>query len=251
MTTVILQPSYLPWRGYFHQIYKADTFVFYDDVQYDRDGWRNRNRIKTAAGTKWLTIPLASRGEHWKELTIKDMRTAAHENWRHKHWETIRHSYRKAPYFEQYRGMVEQWYATDWEHLAEFTIATTIELARALGIEHTRFVRSSSLGATGAKTARLLAILQELGATRYVSGPAAKSYLDVAALEEAGIAVEWMTYEYREYPQLFPPYDGQVSALDLLFNAGPEAGEYIWRAEKLPIKTDKQAPGVASTRTRR
>ncbi len=233
MTCVILQPSYLPWRGYFHQIYKADTFVFYDDVQYDRDGWRNRNRVKTAAGAKWLTIPLASRGEHWKELTIKDMRTAANENWGHRHWETIRHSYHKAPYFERYRAMVEQWYATDAENLADFTIATTVELARALGVEHTRFVRSSSLQVRGAKTERLLAILQQLGAARYVSGPAAKNYLDVAALEAAGIAVEWMRYEYQEYPQLFPPYDGQVSALDLLLNVGPRAGEYIWLPRNL------------------
>ncbi len=228
MTCVILQPSYLPWRGYFHQIQKADTFVFYDDVQYDRDGWRNRNRIKTPAGSKWLTIPLQARGENWRSLTIREMRTTAGEDWRRKHWESIRHSYAHAPYFERYRSMIEQWYAADAPNLADFTIETTVALAAALGIEHTTYVRSSSLSAGGSKTERILNILKQVGASRYVSGPSAQSYLDVAALDRAGIAVEWMSYDYREYSQLYPPFDPQVSALDLLLNTGPDAGKFIW-----------------------
>ncbi|HEX4167294.1 MAG TPA: WbqC family protein [Bryobacteraceae bacterium] len=229
MNCVILQPSYIPWRGYFHQIQKADTFVFYDDVQYEQGrSWRNRNRIKTAAGSQWLTIPLQSHGAHRKDVAINEMRTQSDGLWRHKHWETIRHSYSRAPYFAQYRSMIEGWYRAEGDNLAEFTIATTIELASALGIGHTRFVRSSSLSATGAKTPRLLSILRALGATRYISGPAARDYLDVVALESAGIAVEWMTYEYPEYPQLFPPFDPQVSILDLLLNTGPSAAQFIW-----------------------
>ncbi len=225
---VILQPSYIPWRGYFHQIQKADTFVFYDDVQYDHHGWRNRNRIKTAGGPRWLTIPVRSRGEGWKGISILDIKTAEAEGWRRAHAETIRHSYAKAPYFKRYWELVEQWYAEAGDSLAEFTIRTTIELARELGIKEKSYVRSSTLGCKGSKTDRLLAILKRLGADRYVSGPAAREYLDVALLQGAGVTVEWMSYAYPEYPQLFPPYLLQVSALDLLFNVGPEAGGYIW-----------------------
>ena len=227
MTCVILQPSYIPWRGYFHQIFKADVFVFYDDVQYDHNGWRNRNRIKTAAGPKWLTIPVRARGKEWKEMSILDMKTAETERWRRIHAETIRHSYAKAPYFGRYWEMVERWYAGTDDSLAEFTIRTTIELAAALGIGETRYARSSELDCAGSKTERLLAILRRVGADHYVSGPAAQEYLDVGMLAEAGVTVEWMRYDYPEYPQLFPPYLAKVSALDLLFNTGPAAGSYL------------------------
>ena len=124
--------------------------------------------------------------------------------------------------------MLEHWYAQQPRMLADFTIETTMALAQELGISGTRFVRSSGLGCSGAKTERLLAILKKVGATHYVSGPAAKDYLDVDALEAAGITVEWMTYNYPEYPQLFPPFDAQLSVLDLLLNTGPDAGKYIW-----------------------
>ncbi len=229
MKCVILQPSYIPWRGYFHQIYKADVFVFYDDVQYDRHGWRNRNRIKTSAGLKWLTIPLRSTGGRIKESTICEMEISPEGDWSRTHFETLRHNYGKAPYYLRYRNMLERWY-TEWpSRLADFTIETTTELARELGIHKTQFVRSSALGCTGTKTERLLAILQKLGARHYISGPAAKDYLDVGLLEAAGIGVEWMTYDYPKYPQLFPPYEPQVSALDLLLSAGPESGKFIWQ----------------------
>ena len=230
MTCVVLQPSYIPWRGYFHQIYKSDIFVFYDDVQYDRHGWRNRNRIKTAAGARWLTIPLRSTGGRMKETSIREIQTSPNTNWARTHLETLRHNYARAPYFARYRAMLEQWYAEQPAMLADFTINTTMALAQELGISGTRFVRSSSLGCAGAKTERLLMILNKVGATHYVSGPAAKEYLEEDVLTAAGIAVEWMNYDYPEYPQLFPPFDAQLSVLDLLLNVGPDAGRYIWGA---------------------
>lgn len=228
MNCVILQPSYIPWRGYFHQVRKADLFIFYDDVQYDRHDWRNRNRIKTAGGPRWLTIPLHSTDRHMQETSIGEMRTAEDANWRRKHFETLRHNYARAPYFARYRPLLEHWYAAPAPLLAEFTIRTTIELARELGITKTRFYRSSLLETTGTKTERLLSILKQVGATRYISGPAARNYLDSDLLETEGIEVEWMDYEYPEYPQLFPPFEPQLSALDLLLNTGPEAGRFIW-----------------------
>ncbi len=231
MTCVILQPSYIPWRGYFHQIQKADLFVFYEDVQYDRHGWRNRNRIKTPTGPKWLTIPLRSTGARPQDTLIRDMLISSEENWSNTHFETLRHSYARAPYFARYRPMLERWYENATDSLADFVITTTVELAAELGIANTRFTRSSSLDCSGAKTGRLLAILQKVGATHYLTGPAARDYLDVAALNNAGISVEWMIYDYPAYPQLFPPFDPQLSALDLLLNTGPEAGKFIWGQE--------------------
>jgi len=225
---VILQPSYIPWRGYFHLIQKADVFVFYDDVQYDRHGWRNRNRIKTPAGPKWLTIPLHSTGNPLHDTRICDMRTVEEANWRIKHFETLRHNYAKAPYFADYRPMLERWYAEPAPLLADFTIRSTIDLAHALGITKTRFLRSSSLSCTGSKSERLLQLLKRLQATNYLSGPAARDYLDVSSLAAHGIQVEWMTYSYSEYPQLYPPFDPQLSALDLLLNTGPDAAKFIW-----------------------
>jgi hypothetical protein len=228
LNCVILQPSYIPWRGFFHQIYKADIFVFYDDVQYDRHGWRNRNRIKTPDGSRWLTIPLKSTGSQWKEARICDMQISWEKKWNQAHFETVRHNYSKAPYFRRYESMLASWYCTEPDNLADFTIRTTIELARELGIHKTQFIRSSSLECSGVKTDRLLEILQKVGAKHYISGPAAKDYLETYKLEKKGITVEWMTYDYPEYPQLYSPFDSQVSIIDLLMMTGTDAGNYIW-----------------------
>jgi hypothetical protein len=232
LNCVILQPSYIPWRGFFHQIYKADVFVFYDDAQYDRHGWRNRNQIKTPRGPQWLTVPLKSIGAQWKEATICDMEISWDRNWSQTHFETLRHSYSKAPFFKRYQPMLQNWYSGRPERLADFTIETTIELARELGIQHTQFVRSSTLGSSGTKTDRLLQILRKIGAKNYISGPAAKDYLETEKLEAEGITVEWMVYDYPEYPQLYLPFHPQLSVVDLLLMTGGEAGNYIWGGER-------------------
>src|SRR5215831_6240410 len=145
MNCVILQPSYIPWRGYFHQVQKADLFVFYDDVPYDVDGWRNRNRIKTPNGPVWLTIPVLNKGSHAGGLRICDMRICWDRKWNETHLKSLRNSYARAPHFKRYAGLLEEWYGGRPECLAEFTISTTIQLARELGIHHTRFLRSSEL----------------------------------------------------------------------------------------------------------
>lgn len=228
MKCVILQPSYIPWRGYFHQIQKADVFVFYDDVQYDKHGWRNRNRIKTAQGTRWLTIPVLSSGVVSGNVPINKVRINWDRNWPASHMNTLRQSYGKAPYFKRYEPFIEGFYRQKPEFLADFTIETTIALARELGNSRTRFVRSSELdGITGEKTERLIAILQRLGAMHYISGPSARDYIEPDKFTNAGISLEYMEYGYPPYPQLYPPYDPQVSILDLLFMTGERALEYF------------------------
>jgi len=224
---VILQPSYIPWRGYFHQIQQADVFVFYDDVQYDKGGWRNRNRIKTASGPVWLTIPVLAGHAVSRGTPIAEIPINPNERWAPRHLRTIEQAYRRAPYFARYHAMLEGFYADPPPLLADFTIDTTIALVRELGLD-TRFERSSALPAAGSRTERLVSILTHLGATHYLSGPAARDYLEEDLLAAAGITLEYLTYDYPGYPQLHPPFDPQVSILDLLLMTGPDAGRSIW-----------------------
>ena len=223
MKCVILQPSYVPWRGYFDQIRRADVFVFYDDVQYDRRGWRNRNKLKVPDGTPWLTIPVSKGHSPMQLQMICDMKLASGTPAALNHWSRIEQVYRDAPFFRKYEPFVRSFYQREDTYLADFTIATTIELAHALGIDDTDFARSSSLGAVGRKSERLISILERLGADHYISGPAARSYIDEDLFQRHGITVEYMEYKYPEYTQLHSPFDGFVSALDLLFMMGPDA----------------------------
>ena len=230
MNVVILQPSYIPWRGTFDQIRRADLFIFYDDVQYDKRGWRNRNQIKTPRGKQWLTIPVHSRGAQTQRIPIHQIRIAWDDAWSETHWQAIRHSYGRAPHFDRYVSLLESFYRRRDEYLADFTIEFTIALARELGNTHTRFLRSSEIaGISGQKTDRLIQILQAVGATHYISGPSARDYIENEKFDQAGITLEYMQYNYPEYPQLYPPFDPQVSILDLLFMTGPEATHYIFK----------------------
>lgn len=228
MNCVILQPSYIPWRGFFHQIQRADLFVFYDDVQYDKRGWRNRNQLKTAGGKKWLTIPVNSRGAQTERIPINQIRISWEKNWGKEHLFFIQHNYARAPYFKHYESLLRSFFQRRDDYLADFTIETTIALARELGITHTRFMRSSELNASGEKTDRLIDVLKKVGASHYISGPAARDYIEPDKFEQAGISLEYMNYNYPEYPHLYPPFDPQVSILDLLLMTGPDAPAYIW-----------------------
>jgi WbqC-like protein family len=225
---VILQPSYIPWRGYFDQICRADLFIFYDDVQYDTRGWRNRNQIKTPKGKQWLTIPVYSRGAQTENIPINQIRIVWDNLWCQNHLKALQHSYAKAPHFDRYLSLLEMFYQRRDKFLADFTIDFTIALAHELGNNQTRFMRSSEIaGIDGQKTDRLIQILQAVGATHYISGPSARDYIEKEMFDSAGITLEYMDYNYPEYPQLYPPFDPYVSILDLFFMTGPEAPNYI------------------------
>jgi hypothetical protein len=229
MNVVILQPSYIPWRGVFDQINRSDLFVFYDDVQYDKRGWRNRNQIKTTHGKQWLTIPVYSKGSQTENIPINQIKIVWDSDWNQDHWKAIQHAYARAPFFSTYAALLEPFYRRHDEFLSDFTIDLTVALARELGITHTRFMRSSEIpGVDGQKTNRLIQILQAVGADHYISGPSAKDYIENDKFDQAGITLEYMEYSYPEYPQLYPPYDGSVSVLDLLFMTGPQAGKHIF-----------------------
>jgi hypothetical protein len=224
---VILQPSYIPWRGYFDQMRRADLFIFYDDIQYDKHGWRNRNQIKTAQGKQWLTIPVHSKGAT-SGMPIRDVRIDWTKPWPATHLKSLVVAYNKAPFFKEYLPLLESFYNRRYEFLADFTIETSIALAQHLGMTSTCFKRSSELqGIEGKKTDRVLNILKQVGATYYISGPSASSYMEPEKFEQAGIPFEYMQYNYPVYPQLYPPYDPFVSILDLLFNVGRDAVQYF------------------------
>ena len=229
MNCVILQPSYIPWRGYFDQINRADVFVFYDDVQYDKHGWRNRNQIKTAQGRQWLTIPVHSAGVVDKSIPIKQVEIDWSKPWNTAHWKALTFAYGRAPFFRTYTSLLESFYQRHDIYLADFTIDLTVALARELGNQHTRFVRSSDLEANGQKTDRLVQILVQVGADRYISGPSARDYIENDKFASTGITLEYMDYNYPEYPQLHPPFDPNLSILDLLFMTGSDAMRFITR----------------------
>jgi hypothetical protein len=227
VNVVILQPSYIPWRGYFDQIRRADLFIFYDDVQYDKHGWRNRNQIKTHQGKQWLTIPVHTKGVTNGTL-IRDVHIDWSKPWAKNHLKSLAFAYNKAPYFKEYIPLLESFYERRDEFLADFTIETSIILARELGFTSTRFMRSSQMpDIRGQKTDRVIHILKRVGSTHYICGPSASSYMEPEKFELAGITFEYMEYKYPEYSQLYPPYEPYVSILDLMFMMGKESCSYI------------------------
>jgi len=228
MNVAIIQPSYIPWRGYFHQIFKSDLFLFFDDVQYDKHGWRNRNRIKTANGVQWITIPVISTGVIENSTPINQIKIDWSRNWDEKHWAMISQSYARSPFFKEYEPLLRPFYTSKPEFLADFTIELTIFLTRLMGFNQVKFMRSSELKSiSGIKTDRLIQILTQVETTNYISGPKAQDYIEKNKFAQANISLEYMTYDYPEYPQRFPPYDPNLSILDLLFNTGKEAAKFI------------------------
>jgi hypothetical protein len=221
----IVQSNYIPWKGYFDLINAVDEFILFDDAQYTKHDWRNRNTIKTVQGMTWLTIPVEIKGK--LQQKIRDARVCD-QKWRTKHWKSISQSYRKAPYFDSYKSCLEELYLGSAEqYLSEINYRFLAALCPLLGI-HTPLIRSSCYELVPGKTERLVALCQQAGATEYLSGPAAKNYLDEALFTSAGIRVRWMDYSgYPEYPQLFPPFAHAVSVLDLLLNVGPDAKRYM------------------------
>jgi hypothetical protein len=206
----------------------VDEFILLDDVQYTRRDWRNRNQIKTPHGKQWLTIPVHSRGSQVENIPINQIRIAWDSPWNQNHLKAFQHAYARAPHFARYLPLLQEFYQRCDELLADFTIDFAVALTRELGNTHTRFMRSSELrDIDGRKTERLIQILRAVGATHYLSGPSAGDYIEQEKFAAAGITLEYMEYNYPEYPQLYPPFDPQVSILDLLFMTGPEASHYL------------------------
>lgn len=226
LTVAVAQSNYLPWRGYFDLIHKVDLFVFYDDVQFTKNDWRNRNIIKSAQGTKWLSIPVGGNIRRLIcEVEINDSK------WQENHWRTLQYFYQKAPHFELFKDFFEAFFMRErWVKLSDLNqyLIKTIS-TEFLGIE-TSFVDSRRFSIKGTRQDRLLDLLTQIGATKYVSGPRGKNYLENSAFENRGIALEFMDYSsFPEYPQFGNAFDGHVSIVDLLFQCGHDSSKYIWK----------------------
>ncbi|MDP3921444.1 MAG: WbqC family protein [Candidatus Omnitrophota bacterium] len=222
---IITQSDYIPWKGYFDSIHMADVVVLYDDAQYTRRDWRNRNKIKTANGVKWLTIPVHVKEKYHQK--INEVRISDPE-WKEKHWKSLAGCYRKARYFEEYGPILEALYRNcTFELLSEINFTFLRAICKLLNID-TAFKWSGEFPVTGDKSERLLRICRELNATHYLTGPAAKDYLNTDVFRSEGIEVEWLDYSgYPEYTQLHPPFEHGVTILDLIFNEGPNAAKYM------------------------
>jgi hypothetical protein len=223
----ILQSNYLPWKGYFDLIHSVDEFVFYDDMQYTRRDWRNRNRIKTPTGLQWLTVPVRVKGRY--EQPIRETLIDGGD-WAGRHWKALALNYGHAPGFKANAQWVEPLYRQSWTYLSVLNRAFIEGVCSRLGIK-TRLRNSWDYRLQGERSERLASICEQAGASVYVSGPSARGYLDAAAFARRGIAVEWFDYSgYPEYPQQWGgAFEHAVSILDLLFQCGDQSPRYALR----------------------
>jgi hypothetical protein len=225
----ILQSNYIPWKGYFDLIDSVDEFILFDDMQYTRRDWRNRNKIKTPQQAQWLTIPVHIKGHFLSP--IREIEVESSE-WGQDHWKTILQNYRRAPHFKEFGPVFEEIYLNNAKtrFLSEINFQFIQKICDLLEIK-TKLSWSSDYGVINGKTERLLDLCQKSKASQYISGPSAKAYLDESLFQQAGIDVCWFDYAgYPEYPQLYPPFDHFVSALDLIFNVGTDARRYFRKA---------------------
>ncbi len=223
MRVGIIQSNYFPWRGYFDFISKVDLFVFHDDIQYTKGDWRNRNRIKTPNGPRWITVPV-----RYKTTSQLICETEIDEStdWRKQHLNLFAENYRKAPFFDLAHELLASCLRFPATTISELNVNLLRETCSVLGID-TETMLSSELGATGVKTKKLIQLLTSVGATSYLSGPSARGYLDEGMFADAGIELCYMSYDYPRYPQLWGGYDDALSILDLIANTGPSARKFM------------------------
>ena len=234
MIVSIMQPAYLPWLGFFDRIAASDVYIVLDHVAIDRNSktkFANRNRIRTADGWSWLTVPIRSKGRHG-ELLLDRIELDNETNWRAKHWRAIETNYRRARYFEEYAERLRAMFDTPWSHLAPLDAAGQRILMEALGLD-TRTMRSSEMGCRETKGRLIVELCEKAGATRYISGPFGRDYLEPADFEAAGIELTFHDYDHPEYEQCFAGFEPYMSVIDLLFNHGPRALQILRRPDSL------------------
>lgn len=224
-SVAIVQSNYLPWKGYFDLIHAVDEFILFDDVQYTRRDWRNRNLVKTKDGTAWLTVPVKTTGNYL--APIKTIEVDG-QGWRERHWRALLACYSRAPHFDHHRETFERLYGEGDEALLSTVNRSFLDaICAILGIS-TRISWSMDYQVVEGKTERIVSLCRQAGATSYLSGPSARGYLEASQFEAAGIELVFFDYAgYPEYPQLHPPFRHEVSVLDLIFNTGPRAPSFM------------------------
>ena len=221
MIVSINQPAYMPWLGYFHRIAMSDLHIVLDHVQFEKNSFVNRNKIRTATGWSWLTVPVLTKGR-FGDLAIDGLRTAGAIDWRRKHWHSLRSSYGRAPYFADHAEFLQEVYAKDWPRLAPLMAEIARYLFAAFGIEREILI-SAGLNVSGRKQALILNLCREVGADVYLSGPLGRDYIDESGFEAAGIEVRYHDYRHPTYTQVHGGFEPYMAAIDLLFNHGNDS----------------------------
>ncbi|NLS97292.1 MAG: WbqC family protein [Planctomycetaceae bacterium] len=225
MRVGVIQSSYAPWRGYFDFIVSVDLFIIYDNVRYsNRKGtWRNRNRVKTSRGLRWMTVPISASGQPViDEVCI----VPSPKPWRNTHQTLLTESLRAAPFFDDALAIWREGTQDSSGRLSPLNVQLIRTICRYLGIR-TPIVDARHYASSGAKTERLIHLIKQAGATTYLSGPAARDYLDESLFRENKIRLEYKSYDYSPYPQLWGEFEGAVTVLDLIANVGPEAAKHL------------------------
>jgi hypothetical protein len=221
----IVQSNYIPWKGYFDMIADVDEFILYDDMQYTRRDWRNRNQIKTPQGVQWLTVPVQVKGKYHQKIRDTEIDGA---DWASVHWKALVQSYRRAPHFDEIAAWIEPLYfAETCTSLSQLNRSFIGAVCAYLGIA-TKISNSWDYQLIEGKTERLADLCAQAGGTEYISGPAAKGYIEESVFTGQGINLTWFEYAgYPEYPQLWGDFTHGVTILDLLFNCGKDAPRYM------------------------
>jgi len=215
------QPVYLPWLGLFDKILQADTFCYFDDVQYQPKDFNNRNKIKLPNGqAHWLSVPVLRK--NYLEKSFLEIEIDNKINWQRKHWKSISLSYAKAPYYQKYAKYFQKFYEVEWTHLAELNYEMLLVFLEVLGIK-VRIVRMKDYQFKGEKSDLVLDMCKQLGASQYIFGEQGQNYAHLESFKEAQVEVIFQNYSHPIYPQINGEFLSHLSVLDLLFNCGPES----------------------------
>ncbi|MGB2961856.1 MAG: WbqC family protein [Candidatus Omnitrophota bacterium] len=227
MKVAIHQPQYLPWLGFFDKMDRADVFVLLDDVQYKKNEWQNRNKIRNVEGWQWLTVPVL----HEFGQKISEVKIDNEKNWKDKHLKSLELNYSRAPYFEKHFSFFRESFSREWGSLADLNVHFIRFLKNTLGIK-TEILVSSALGIKSEKTERLVEICMFLKADTYLSGAGGTDYLDEGRFYQSGIELEFQGYFHPEYKQVFEGFYPYMSVVDLLFNHGDNSLNIIKEGRK-------------------
>ena len=224
-TAAILQSNYIPWKGYFDIIAAVDEFILYDDMQYTRRDWRNRNQIKTSQGVQWLTVPVLVKGKYHQKIKETEIDGT---DWAAAHWKALEQNYRRAPHFQEIASWLKPLYLEEsFTHISQLNRRFIKAICNYLAIK-TVITSSSDYTLIDGQTERLANLCVQAGVTEYISGPAAKDYFDEKVFSDLGIKVRWFDYSnYPSYPQLWGEFTHELTILDLLFNCGKESPRYM------------------------
>jgi hypothetical protein len=226
LIVAIHQPQYLPWLGYFHKLISADVFCFLDNVQYKKNEWQNRNRIKTATGWQWLTVPVSYKfPQSVNEVTVNNQ-----VNWQKKHLQALRTNYSRAPFFDEVMAALADGFEQQWSRLVDINIYFIQAICTYLGLEQKQLIRSSEVRLPEDPTGRLVEICRQKRADTYLSGADGARYMDLSQFETAGIRVVFQAFRTPAYPQQFNGFEPQLSIVDMLFNCGRQTVDLIKQA---------------------